>query len=101
MFILFTLGTAGFVAVGGFDEEGETHEEVVVPLGRVDVEIHGLAGAIVAPGLFHLRPEVTVFRRAVRGIYFETAGVDRRQQIEADFGFRGLGEELEKSGVSL
>ena len=77
---------------GGFDEEGQAHKKVVVALGGINEEVHGLAGTVIGLRLFHLIPELLVFRRAVGGIHLERTGVDGSQEIEAQLGLGRGGE---------
>ena len=87
-------GDAGLVEAGGFDQQSQAHQEVVVTVRRIDEKVQGLAGAVEAFGAFHLQPEFLVFGRIIGGVHFEPARVDGGQQIKAEPGFsrRGKGE---------
>ena len=85
-------GDAGFIVTGGFDEESEGHEEVVVALRGIQKEVHGLAGAVIRFSLFHLVPELLIFRRGIGGIHLERTGVDGSKEIEAELGLGWGGE---------
>ena len=78
---------------GGFDEEGQAHKKVVVALGGINEEVHGLAGTVIGLRLFHLIPELLVFRRAVGGIHLQRTGVDSGEEIKAKLGLGGGGED--------
>ena len=61
-------------------------------LRRINEKVHGLAGTVIGLRLFHLIPELLIFRGAVRGIHLERTGVDGSQEIEAKLGLGRGGE---------
>ena len=68
------------ILAGGCYQQCQAHQEVVVPLGWVNVKVHRLVGAVLAPGFCHFLPELLVFGRAVPGVHLQPAGIDNRQQ---------------------
>src|SRR5437879_5929562 len=74
---LASAGGAGGVKVGGADGEGSGLEEVVMALGGVGVEAHGLVGAEGVAGGGHLSPEGAGSLGLIGklGVRLEAAGV--------------------------
>jgi hypothetical protein len=74
-----------------------------VALSRIDKEVHGLIGAVLAFSFFHFRPEFLIFGRAVAGIHFQPTGIDTRDEVETDFGFglRGEGKRSNSAAERL
>jgi len=58
---------------GSFNQERQAHQEIVMPLSRVNIEIDGLAGAVLAFCPFHLEPELLKFIRAVSPVHLQPA----------------------------
>ena len=54
-------GCSGAKASGCLNGKDKAHEEIVVPLLGVDVEIHRLVGAVLSLSLLELEHELAVF----------------------------------------
>jgi hypothetical protein len=94
VFLAAAAGAPRRVSGGGLDQQGQTHQKIIMPLARVDVEIHGLVRPVLAPCPLHLYPELLVLCRPIGGIHFKPAGIDSGQQVKAQLRLRlgGKGE---------
>lgn len=59
---LFTPGGAGFVETGGFDQEGQAHQEIVVTVRGIDKEVKGLVRTIKAFSFIQFKPQFLILR---------------------------------------
>ena len=64
------------VLVSRLHPQRQAHQEIIVSLRRVNIEIHRLAGTVLALRLLHLQPELLVLSRAIAVIHFHSAGVN-------------------------
>lgn len=85
----------GLVQSRRFHRQRQAHQEVVMPLRRVHVEVHRLVGTVLPARLFHLTHELLVFFGTVPFINLEPSRVDRRQQVESQLALALL-RELER-----
>jgi len=69
---------------GCLHHQSQADQEIVMSFARVNIEVHGLAGAVVAFCLLYLKPEFLAFRGAIGGIDLQPPRIDSRQELKAN-----------------
>ncbi len=61
---------------GRFNHQCQAHQEVIMSLRWVNIEVHRLAGTTLALSLLHLKPELVLLGSAIPSIHFQPAAVN-------------------------